>query len=114
YILTEEKMRSAKPDAIVMHPLPRVNEISVKVDDDPRACYFEQTRCGRLMRMALILKLLAEKDLPDRRNRKNEYEDSSAICKNPRCITTGEQELRRLVYKDGEGVLRCAYCDERI
>lgn len=114
YILTEDKMRSAKPDAIVMHPLPRVNEISVKVDDDPRACYFEQTRCGRLMRMALILKLLAEKDLPDRRNRKNEYEDSSAICKNPRCITTGEQELRRLVYKDGEGVLRCAYCDERI
>ena len=114
YILTEDKMRSAKPDAIVMHPLPRVNEISVKVDDDPLACYFEQTRCGRLMRMALILKLLAEKDLPDRRNRKNEYEDSSAICKNPRCITTGEQELRRLVYKDGEGVLRCAYCDERI
>ena len=114
YILTEDKMRSAKPDAIVMHPLPRVNESSVKVDDDPRACYFEQTRCGRLMRMALILKLLAEKDLPDRRNRKNEYEDSSAICKNPRCITTGEQELRRLVYKDGEGVLRCAYCDERI
>ena len=107
-------MRLAKPDAIVMHPLPRVNEISVKVDDDPRACYFEQTRCGRLMRMALILKLLAEKDQPDRRKKKDEYEDVSAICKNPHCITTSEQELPRLVYKDGEGALRCVYCDERI
>lgn len=114
YILTEEKMRLAKNDAIIMHPLPRVNEISVKVDDDPRACYFEQTRCGRWMRMALILKLLAEKDLPDQRKRNNEYEDSSAVCKNPRCITTVERELTKLVYKDDDGAIRCAYCDERI
>ena len=114
YILTEEKMRLAKNDAIIMHPLPRVNEISVKVDDDPRACYFEQTRCGRWMRMALILKLLAEKDLPDHRKRNNEYEDSSAVCKNPRCITTVERELTKLVYKDDDGAIRCAYCDERI
>ena len=114
YILTEEKMRLAKNGAIIMHPLPRVNEISVKVDDDPRACYFEQTRCGRWMRMALILKLLAEKDLPDHRKRNNEYEDSSAVCKNPRCITTVERELTKLVYKDDDGAIRCAYCDERI
>ena len=114
YVLTEEKMRLAKADTIVMHPLPRVNEISVKVDDDPRACYFEQTRCGRLMRMALILKLLGEKDCPDNRKKKNEYEDHSAVCKNPRCITSGERELSGLVYKDDDGAVRCAYCDERI
>lgn len=114
YVLTEEKMRLAKEDTIVMHPLPRVNEISVKVDDDPRACYFEQTRCGRLMRMALILKLLDEKDCPDNRKKKNEYEDHSAVCKNPRCITSGERELSGLVYKDDDGAVRCAYCDERI
>ena len=114
YVLTEEKMRLAKADTIVMHPLPRVNEISVKVDDDPRACYFEQTRCGRLMRMALILKLLDEKDCPDNRKKKNEYEDHSAVCKNPRCITSGERELSGLVYKDDDGAVRCAYCDERI
>ncbi len=114
YVLTEEKMRLAKADTIVMHPLPRVNEISVKVDDDPRACYFEQTRCGRLMRMALILKLLDEKDCPDNRKKKNEYEDHSAVCKNPRCITSGERELSGLVYKDDDGAVRCAYCDEQI
>ncbi|MBQ3868994.1 MAG: aspartate carbamoyltransferase [Clostridia bacterium] len=60
YILTPEKMQYAKSDMIVMHPLPRVNEISVAIDDDPRACYFDQVRNGKYMRMALILKLLRE------------------------------------------------------
>ena len=58
YILTTDKMKLAKEDMIVMHPLPRVNEISTAVDDDPRACYFRQTYYGKLMRMALIMKLL--------------------------------------------------------
>ena len=58
YILTPEKLRSAKKDLCILHPLPRVNEISVAVDDDPRACYFKQVRNGRFIRMALILKLL--------------------------------------------------------
>ncbi len=60
YILTAEKLSSAKDDLCVMHPLPRVNEISVNVDDDPRACYFKQVLYGKYMRMALILKLLEE------------------------------------------------------
>jgi aspartate carbamoyltransferase catalytic subunit len=60
YILTPEKMQLAKPDMIVMHPLPRVNEISVAVDDDPRACYFRQALNGKYIRMALILMLLKE------------------------------------------------------
>ncbi len=58
YILTPDKLKSAKPDLSIMHPLPRVNEISVKVDDDPRACYFKQVVNGKYMRMALILMLL--------------------------------------------------------
>ncbi|MCD8129061.1 MAG: aspartate carbamoyltransferase [Oscillospiraceae bacterium] len=58
YILTPEKLKSARADLCVMHPLPRVNEISVEVDDDPRACYFKQVMNGKYMRMALILKLL--------------------------------------------------------
>ncbi len=58
YILTPEKMQSAKDDMIVMHPLPRVNEISVEIDNDKRACYFKQVLNGKYMRMALILKLL--------------------------------------------------------
>ena len=53
-----EGLALANPDMIVMHPLPRVNEISVEVDDDPRAAYFPQARFGRFVRMALILKML--------------------------------------------------------
>ncbi len=58
YILNREKLKYAKEDLCIMHPLPRVNEISVKVDEDPRACYFKQVEYGKFVRMALILKLL--------------------------------------------------------
>ena len=58
YILTPEKLNTAKKDLCILHPLPRVNEISVAVDDDPRACYFKQVQNGKYIRMALILKLL--------------------------------------------------------
>ena len=58
YILTKEKMELARPDMLVLHPLPRVNEISVEVDDDPRAAYFKQAQYGVYVRMALILTLL--------------------------------------------------------
>ena len=58
YILTPEKLQTAKADMAILHPLPRVNEISVAVDQDPRAKYFYQTLCGKQMRMALILYLL--------------------------------------------------------
>ncbi len=58
YILNMDKLASAKQDLCIMHPLPRVNEISVAVDDDPRACYFKQVSNGKFIRMALILKLL--------------------------------------------------------
>ena len=60
YILTPDKLRNARNDLCIMHPLPRVNEISVAIDDDPRACYFKQVLYGKYMRMALILKLLKE------------------------------------------------------
>ncbi len=58
YILTPEKLKTAKESLSILHPLPRVNEISVAIDDDPRACYFKQAINGKYMRMALILKLL--------------------------------------------------------
>ncbi len=60
YILKPDKLKNAKADLSIMHPLPRVNEISVSIDDDPRACYFKQVLNGKYMRMALILKLLKE------------------------------------------------------
>lgn len=58
YILDMNKLKPAKKDLIILHPLPRVNEISIEVDDDPRACYFTQALCGKYIRMALILTLL--------------------------------------------------------
>ena len=60
YILTPEKLKTAKDTLSILHPLPRVNEIAVAVDDDPRACYFRQALNGKFIRMALILKLLEE------------------------------------------------------
>ena len=61
YILNKDKLKNAKEDLCILHPLPRVNEISVDVDDDPRACYFKQANYGRYIRMALILKMLEVK-----------------------------------------------------
>ena len=58
YILTPEKLKNAKKDLSILHPLPRVNEISVAIDSAPRACYFKQVLNGKYMRMALIMKLL--------------------------------------------------------
>ena len=62
YILTEEKLKNAKADMFILHPLPRVNEIAVEVDKDPRAAYFKQVQYGVYVRMALIMKLLEVKE----------------------------------------------------
>lgn len=105
YVLTVDKMKLAKKDCIVLHPLPRVNEISIKVDSDERACYFEQALGGKYMRMALILKLLSEKDKPQTENF-----IGGKVCTNPKCITSVEQEIEQLS-KQEDGVFRCAYCD---
>lgn len=117
YVLTAEKMALAKENMCVMHPLPRVNEISVKVDDDPRAAYFRQALNGKYMRMALILKLLDEaKADPNRESvdTSNLYWDKP-VCINPKCISRVEQELPA-VYKlvdETNQIFRCIYCDQK-
>ena len=108
YILDAEKLKKANKDMCILHPLPRVNEIAVAVDDDPRACYFKQVMNGKLMRMALILKLLAEAKGP-KATVQADREDM--VCRNPRCITSIEQEPRHLFKKTGAGVYRCLYCE---
>ncbi len=107
YILTEDKMRYAKGDMILLHPLPRVNEISVKIDSDPRACYFKQVLNGKYIRMALILKLL---DCKESDTRPRELAGPNDCCKNPKCIMSVEQELTQYVHYRGQA-LRCIYCD---
>ncbi len=109
YVLTEEKMHRAKKDCMVMHPLPRVNEISVRVDQDPRACYFRQMLNGKYMRMALILKLLSEKEERAIRIGKPV---SDAVCRNPKCVCAAEQELPPMEHPlSSDGIRRCFYCD---
>ncbi len=111
YVLDLQKMKKAKENMAVLHPLPRVNEISVEVDSDPRACYFEQALCGKFVRMALILKLLGEKD---ELKKDDEIITAEYVCKNDRCITTVEQELKQGFKKTDKGTLRCIYCDKEV
>ena len=112
YVLDTAKMTLAKENMAVLHPLPRVNEISVAVDDDPRAAYFRQALNGKYMRMALILKLLEEA-----KNSKKEAIDTEGLvydipCRNPKCISQVEQELRHTArHSDG---LRCIYCEQKV
>ena len=114
YVLTAEKMELAKEKMAVLHPLPRVNEISVKVDEDPRAAYFRQTLNGKYMRMALILKLLqeAEND-PLREGIDTEGLEYDYVCTNPKCISLTEQELRHTAKQTDDG-LRCIYCEQLV
>ena len=114
YILTPEKIAPAKPDMCILHPLPRVNEIAVAVDQDPRACYFKQVLCGKFIRMALILKLLAEKDQVQPAAQQQLIR-GQVTCSNPRCITTTEQELPHVfkVTDEAKGECRCIYCDHK-
>jgi aspartate carbamoyltransferase catalytic subunit len=124
YILTAEKMELAKKDTIVLHPLPRVNEISVKIDDDPRACYFKQVLNAKFMRKALILTLLKDAEgkepRPELAVAKRPGGDkifvNQHVCRNPQCITVTEQELDQVCrLMDAErGIYRCAYCDKKI
>lgn len=112
YILTPEKLLSAKSDMIILHPLPRVNEISTKVDADPRAAYFRQAVNGKYIRMALILKLLAETEKECDLFASYSISANEHICNNPRCITSTEQEIEHISYLDKEkNVHRCIYCD---
>ncbi|MDD6678452.1 MAG: aspartate carbamoyltransferase [Firmicutes bacterium] len=109
YILTPEKLVPAKESLCILHPLPRVNEISVRVDSDPRACYFQQALNGKYMRMALILMLLEQKDREMPQG--EEIVAPELQCDNPRCITSTEQELTHVFRPVGNGTFRCIYCE---
>jgi aspartate carbamoyltransferase catalytic subunit len=113
YILDMDKLNKAKQDCIVLHPLPRVNEISVEVDEDPRACYFKQVHNGRYMRMALIRRLITEND-HTRYVPKGELVRDRFYCHNERCITSCEQEIHHVFKRiDKDHPYRCIYCEAR-
>ena len=116
YILDTAKMALAKEQMCVLHPLPRVNEISVAVDDDPRAAYFRQALNGKYMRMALILKLLEEAKADPQK----EAVDTTDLrydltCCNPKCISQTEQELPQIFRTTDKAanIHRCIYCEKK-
>jgi aspartate carbamoyltransferase catalytic subunit len=102
YVLTPQKLKAARKDMLILHPLPRVDEISPHVDADSRAAYFRQAETGMYARMALLSKLALEpKVYPPL-----VYDTAGARCRNPRCVTAAETYLPPHE-KDGA----CAYCD---
>ena len=113
YILTAEKLRTAKPDLTILHPLPRVSEIAVEVDDDPRAQYFTQALCGKYVRMALILTLLAMAEKGEAAQPIPEVPADGQVCRNRRCITVAEPALPQRFKQTEDGAVRCVYCDTK-
>ena len=116
YLLNAVVMKNAKPDAMIMHPLPRVNELAYELDDDPRAAYFEQSANAVPVRMALIASLMGLEQLiltqPPPRNIRESVEQ----CKNSNCITNHETYLTSEceTFNGDTGVVACAYCGSLI
>ena len=109
YVLTRRKLDRAKKNLLVMHPLPRVDEIAIDVDDDPRAVYFQQARYGMFARMALLTDLANQPRLDP-----GAVEiGTKPVCSNPNCITQTELYLPPLVKQNG-GVDCCAFCDAQL
>lgn len=110
FVLDREKLDKARDDMIILHPLPRVNEITVDIDDDPRALYFKQAQYGMFGRMALILLLLQDEDFVIE---SRDFETSPHRCSNPKCVTQSEAYLPNLSYRK-LGMQMCDFCDKRI
>ena len=109
YVLTKSKLRLAKKELLVMHPLPRVDEIAQDVDDDPRAVYFDQARYGMFARMALLIKLVEQ----GRKRPASQIVGRKPLCSNQNCITQTELYLPPLIKHIG-GKNCCAFCDKEI
>lgn len=115
FVLTADKLKNARPEMRILHPLPRVNEIAVDVDADPRAAYFRQVENGKFVRMALILTLL--KWAEEGREPHHPLVPADAVagtmsCSNHRCISNMENV--ESLFRPAEGdSWRCVYCESR-
>ena len=118
FVLTPEKLETAKKEMVVLHPLPRVNEITRAVDNDPRAAYFRQVENGKFVRMALIYTLLqwaGERKAAPTPHLTEAYDVNRLRCQNRRCISATEDVDQLFHEIDGEpGSYRCAYCEAKL
>ncbi|MDR1544426.1 MAG: aspartate carbamoyltransferase [Prevotellaceae bacterium] len=110
FILDAEKLKTAKKDMLILHPLPRINEITQEVDNDARACYFKQVQNGKYIRMALIYTLLKWKDEGQKPLAADYKVVEGEKCANPRCISSIEN-VKPLQKVSENGQKRCYYCD---
>ena len=112
YLLNAAVMKKAKPDAMIMHPLPRVNELAYELDDDPRAAYFEQSANAVPVRMALISSLMGLEQLILTQPPKRDIGETSHQCENANCVTHHETYLvpEREAFNGDIEVHACAYC----
>ena len=114
FVLDKAKMSLAKDSMVVLHPLPRVNEILKEVDDDPRAAYFRQVENGKFVRMSLIVKLLewAKQDSSVHWMVPSDAIRSGYSCPNRKCISNVEN-VDPLFRMDDDGVCHCIYCESK-
>ncbi len=115
FVLDAAKMELAKQSMVVLHPLPRVNEILKEVDSDPRAAYFRQVENGKFVRMALIVKLLewAKQDPSVHFNGPADAIVGQYVCPNRKCISNAEN-VDHLFRLDENGELHCVYCESKV
>ena len=111
YVLDGEKLKLAKSSLKILHPLPRVDEITYEVDDDPRAVYFEQTEYGMYARMALMMTLMEQHG--ERCLEPVPASTHDVHCTNPACITSREHYLPHLFEQKGNQLV-CRFCDEPV
>jgi len=110
FVLDSAKLNLSKKDLRVLHPLPRVDEITVDIDDDERTKYFDQTVYGMYARMALIFTILQDADIAQKK--KTLSSTHPCQCSNPKCITQTEHYLPNLFIEAGD-MLECKYCEGR-
>ena len=112
YLLNAAVMKHAKPDAMIMHPLPRVNELAYELDDDPRAAYFEQSANAVPVRMALIASLMGLEQLILTKPPERDIATAEEVCKNTNCVTNHETYLtrERETFDETVQLHACAYC----
>lgn len=112
YLLNAEVMKNAKPDAMIMHPLPRVNELAYELDDDPRAAYFEQSANAVPVRMALISSLMGLEQLILTDPPERTITETSQQCVNENCVTNHETYLvsEMETFNSDVDIRTCAYC----
>jgi aspartate carbamoyltransferase catalytic subunit len=118
FVLTPDKLQTAKKEMVILHPLPRVNEITRAVDNDPRAAYFRQVENGKFVRMALIYTLLkwaGERETSPTPRFSEKYIVNTLRCQNRRCISATEDVDQLFHMVEGEpDSYRCAYCEAKV